>query len=113
MQNAPIFAVYGAPLKELAALEPLATQVSPIIPGSQALEDFDEGSISALVMMAPPGTLERRYALAQALRALKPGGTITVMAAKDRGGARLAKELTGFGCAPQETAKRQRSTIAR
>ena len=106
MSTAPVFAAYGAPLKDLATLDPRAIQLSPLVPGSEALEAFGDDSLSTIVMMAPPGTLERRYALAQALRALTPGGTLTVMAAKDKGGARLAKELASFGCTPQETAKR-------
>lgn len=106
MQNPPLLAVYGAPPRELAAIDAAAIQVSPLNPGAQALDDLGAATLDALVMLAPPGTLERRYALAQALRALKPGGVLTVMAAKDKGGARLGKELVGFGCAPQETAKR-------
>lgn len=49
---------------------------------------------------------ERRYVLAHALRALAPGGPLTAAAPKDKGGARLAKELAGFGCAVQENARR-------
>jgi 16S rRNA (guanine1207-N2)-methyltransferase len=49
--------------------------------------------------------LERRYTLALALRALKPGGRLDVMAAKDRGGSRLRKELEGFGLEVGESAK--------
>jgi len=106
MQNAPLSAVYGAPPKDLADVDPQAIQVSPLTPGATTLDDLTEESLDALVMLAPFGTLERRYALAQTLRTLKPGGTITVMAPKDKGGARLGKELASFGCAPQETAKR-------
>jgi len=106
MQNAPHFAIYGAPPKDLADVDPQAVQVSPLTPGASALDDFPDDSVAALVMLAPPGTLERRYAMAQALRTLKAGAAITVMAPKDKGGARLGKELAAFGCAPQETAKR-------
>lgn len=57
------------------------------------------------MVYAPPGVLERRYTLALALRALKVGGRLDVMAAKDKGGSRLNKELTAFGVEVGETAK--------
>jgi len=56
--------------------------------------------------LAPPGVLERRYVLAQALRVLAPGGELSALAPKDKGGARIAKELAGFGCEVQEEARR-------
>jgi 16S rRNA (guanine1207-N2)-methyltransferase len=59
-----------------------------------------------MVILAPPGTIERRYTLALALKALAPGAHLTVLAPKDKGGARLRKELTGFGCAVSETSRR-------
>ncbi|MDB5460780.1 MAG: rsmC [Caulobacteraceae bacterium] len=102
----PTAAVYGAPPRELAERERAAVQVSPLVPGAAALEDFAPGSLSEVVMLAPPGTVERRYAVALALRALAPGAALTVMAPKDRGGSRLKKELEAFGCAVDETAKR-------
>ncbi len=57
-------------------------------------------------MLAPQGVVERRFAIAHALRALKPGGAFVVLAAKDRGGARLFAELSSFGCEVTETARR-------
>jgi 16S rRNA (guanine1207-N2)-methyltransferase len=89
--------VYGAPPPELAATPAGAAQYSPLIPGSAALEDVAAGSLPAMTMLAPPGVLERRYALALALRALKPRGRLTVMAPKDKGGSRLHQELEAFG----------------
>ena len=59
-----------------------------------------------MVMLAPPGAVERRYALALALRLLPPGAPLTVMAPKTKGGSRLRKELEAFGCAVAETARR-------
>jgi 16S rRNA (guanine1207-N2)-methyltransferase len=56
-------------------------------------------------MVAPPGVVERRYALAQALRALVSEAPFTVMAPKDKGGLRLAKELTAFGCSISQASK--------
>jgi 16S rRNA (guanine1207-N2)-methyltransferase len=82
-----------------------ATQLSPLIPGSTPLEDVAEGSADDIMIYAPPGVLERRYALALALRALKVGGRLDVMAAKDKGGSRLKKELEAFGLEVGETAK--------
>ena len=82
-----------------------ATQTSPLIPGATALETVPEGSADSIMIYAPPGVLERRYTLALALRALKPGGRLDVMAAKDKGGSRLKKELEAFGAEVGESAK--------
>lgn len=82
-----------------------AVQTSPLIPGSAALEDIPEGSADAVTVYAPPGVLERRYVLALALRALKTGGRLDVMAPKGKGGSRLGKELKAFGLEVAETAK--------
>jgi 16S rRNA (guanine1207-N2)-methyltransferase len=99
-------AVYGAPPLELAAVPDSATQVSPLIPGAARLEDAAPESLERIDILAPAGTIERRYVLAHALRALRPGGRLTALAPKDRGGSRLAKELAGFGCAVHEDARR-------
>ena len=82
-----------------------ATQTSPLIPGSTALETVAEGSADEIMIYAPPGVLERRHVLALALRALKPGGRLDVMAPKDKGGSRLKKELEAFGVEVGESAK--------
>lgn len=82
-----------------------ATQTSPLIPGSTPIESVPDGSVDEVMIYAPPGVLERRYVLAQALRALKVGGRLDVMAFKDKGGSRLKKELLGFGVEVGETAK--------
>ena len=82
-----------------------AVQTSPLIPGSTPLEDVAPGSAEAVMVYAPPGVLERRHALAVALRALKVGGRLDVMAPKDKGGSRLRKELEAFGAEVAETAK--------
>ncbi|MEH3146899.1 MAG: class I SAM-dependent methyltransferase [Methylobacterium frigidaeris] len=99
-------AVYGRPPPELAAVPDAAVQLSPLIPGSAALEDLAPGSLSDLAFLAPPGTAERRYVLALALRALAAEAPFTVLAPKEKGGARLARELAGFGCAVEEAARR-------
>jgi 16S rRNA (guanine1207-N2)-methyltransferase len=103
---APASVLYGSPPRELAERPPGAVQVSPLMPGSASLEDIAPGSLDAVVMLAPPGTVERRYATALALRALKVGGVLTTMALKDRGGSRLRKELEAFGCEVEEASKR-------
>jgi 16S rRNA (guanine1207-N2)-methyltransferase len=99
-------AVYGAPPAELASVPAGARQVSPLVPGAEALEEIADGALDAIVIAAPPGALERRYVMAGAIRALRPGGQLTVVAPKDRGGLRLRKELAAFGCEPAETARR-------
>lgn len=82
-----------------------ATQISPLIPGSTALESLEPVSIGEAMIYAPPGVLERRYTLALTLLALKVGGRLDVMAPKDKGGSRLNKELTAFGLDVGETSK--------
>ena len=82
-----------------------AVQTSPLVPGSTPLEDVVEGSADAVMVYAPPGVLERRHVLALALRALKVGGRLDVMAPRDKGGSRLRKELEAFGVEVGETAK--------
>lgn len=99
-------AVYGFPPPALAAAPAEAAQISPLVPGAADLENLGEGALADIVIAAPPGTLERRFVLAHALRALRPGGELTALAAKDKGGGRLRKELEGFGCAVNETARR-------
>jgi 16S rRNA (guanine1207-N2)-methyltransferase len=97
---------YGTPPVQLAAVPERAVQFSPLLPGSSRLEDQEEGALASMVVLAPPGTVERRYVLALALRALAPGAALTALAPKDKGGSRLGKELARFGCAVSETSKR-------
>ncbi len=96
--------LYGRPP---AVFDPpgAATQTSPLIPGATALETVPEGSADSIMIYAPPGVLERRYTLALALKALKTGGRLDVMAPKDKGGSRLKKELEAFGAEVGESAK--------
>ena len=105
MTTTPIHVVYGSPPAALTDVLPAAVQCSPQHPGSVDLADLSDGSVFSAAMLAPPGTLERRYALAQVLRALQPGGKLTVLAPKDAGGSRLVGDLAHFGCAAQSTAK--------
>lgn len=104
MDRAMTTLLYGRPP---AVFDPPgdATQTSPLIPGSTALEDVADGAAQAIMIYAPPGVLERRYTLAQALRVLKVGGRLDVLAPKDKGGSRLKKELEAFGLEIGESAK--------
>lgn len=106
LQTASTAAVYGLPPADIVDWSPAAVQVSPLIPGAEALEDMPTASLSEVTMSAPPGTAERRYAMALALRALAPGGRLTVLAPKDKGGSRLKKELEAFGCSVEDRPKR-------
>jgi 16S rRNA (guanine1207-N2)-methyltransferase len=99
-------AVYGFPPPVLAEVSSSARQVSPLIPGAAAIEDLDLESLDRLVVLAPPGVLERRYVLARSLQALRARGELVALAPKTRGGARLNEELTAFGCVVRESAKR-------
>ncbi len=104
--------VYGAPPAALAPTAPGAMQLSPLVPGSAAFETLADGALVRIAIAAPAGTLERRYTLAQALRTLAPGGRLTALAPKDKGGARIRGELEGFGCSVQETSKQHHRICA-
>jgi 16S rRNA (guanine1207-N2)-methyltransferase len=106
MDTGPYANVYGAPPQDLVGALAGLTQYSPLVPGSKALEDAAPQSLDGLIMLAPPGTLERRYAIALALRALKPDSALLVLAPKDKGGSRLAGDLETLGCHFQESSKR-------
>lgn len=97
--------VYGAPPPHLAPTPDGARQVSPLHPGASDLGAARPGSYASIVMLAPPGTVERRHVIAQSLTALAHGGEFMAIALKDKGGARMGKELEAFGCAVSETAK--------
>jgi len=98
--------LYGAPAPGLVEVPPGALQLSPLIPGSSDIAALPDTSADAAVVLAPPGTLERDFVLAHALRALKPGAPITAFAPKDKGGSRLKKTLQAFGCQVSEEARR-------
>ncbi len=98
--------LYGQPAPDLITPPPGAVQVSPLVPGSTDLVTLADQSVDHAVVLAPPGTQERDYVLAQVLRVLKPGGDLWVLAPKSRGGARLRKALEQFGCQVTEDARR-------
>jgi 16S rRNA (guanine1207-N2)-methyltransferase len=102
----PRAAVYGSIDPALAETPRGALQLSPLQPGSTAIEALEDASLDEIAILAPPGVLERRFVLAHALRALAPGGRLTALAPKDKGGSRLGKELEAFGCEVIETARR-------
>jgi 16S rRNA (guanine1207-N2)-methyltransferase len=108
-------AVYGLPPGDLAPIPEGAVQVSPFVIDAARLEDMAEASLESITVLAPAGTLERRFVLAHALRALAPGGRLTALAPKDRGGSRLVKELAAFGGQPADEPRRHHRicTLAR
>lgn len=98
--------LYGNPIDGLKLDVAEGVQLSPLVPGAEALEALSEGDLGGLVMVAPPGTVERRHAMALGLRALAPGAPFAIVAPKDKGGSRLGDELAAFGCGVDETGKR-------
>jgi 16S rRNA (guanine1207-N2)-methyltransferase len=97
--------VYGAPPPSLANVASDTRQTSPLVPGAALLDEIEPGSATGMTMVVPPGTIERRYALATALQALAPGGWLIALGPKDKGGSRIHKELEAFGCAVAEESK--------
>jgi 16S rRNA (guanine1207-N2)-methyltransferase len=98
--------LYGVPAPGLVDVPAGAVQVSPLVPGSDDLAARPDASVDQAVVLAPGGTLERDYVLAQALRVLKPGAPLLAFAPKDKGGSRLKKALERFGCTVGEDARR-------
>jgi 16S rRNA (guanine1207-N2)-methyltransferase len=98
--------LYGAPAPGLVEVPAGAVQVSPLIPGSQDIAALPDASFDEAIVLAPGGTLERDYVVAQALRVLRPGGSLLAFAPKDKGGSRLKKVLQRFGGNVAEDARR-------
>ena len=98
--------IYGAPAAGLVEVPPGAVQLSPLIPGSADIASLPNGAAESAVILAPPGTLERDFVLAHALRALKPGAPLLAFAPKDKGGSRVKAALEGFGCAVSDEGRR-------
>lgn len=99
-------AIYGNPPPDVIETPKGARQVSPLIPASDDLAAMADGALDQIVLLVPGGAIEARYLLAQALRVLKPGGTLAAAAPKDRGGLRLKKTLQSLGCEVAETSRR-------
>ena len=98
--------LYGTPAPGLIEVPAGAVQLSPLVPGSTDIASVADGAAHGATVLAPPGTLERDYVLAHALRVLKPGAPITAFAPKDKGGSRLKKTLEAFGCKVSEDARK-------
>lgn len=98
--------LYGLPAPGLVDVPAGAVQVSPLVPGADDLATRPDASVDQALVLAPGGTIEREYVLAQALRVLRPGGRLTVFAPKDKGGTRLKKVLEAFGCTVGEDARK-------
>lgn len=99
-------AVYGNPPADVIETPKGARQLSPLIPGSDDLAQLADASLDEVALLVPPGAVEARFVVAQALRVLTPGGTLTAAAPKDRGGLRLKRTLEGFGCEVAEVSRR-------
>ena len=97
--------VYGAPPPSLANVASDTRQTSPLVPGAALLDEIEPGLAAGMTLVVPPGTIERRYALATALQALAPGGWLVALGPKDKGGSRIRKELEAFGCAVAEESR--------
>jgi 16S rRNA (guanine1207-N2)-methyltransferase len=93
MTSSSAIGLYGDAPAELVTVPSEAVQFSPLVLGSASLEAWPEASMERMIVVAPPGTVERRYVLAHALRMLKPSGKLVALAPKDKGGTRLRKEL--------------------
>jgi 16S rRNA (guanine1207-N2)-methyltransferase len=98
--------VYGLPPAELVDVAADAAQFSPLIPGAHDLDTVAHATLNGLAMLAPSAAVERRYTLARALRALRPGAPLVVLAPKNKGGSRIAQDLRELGCAFDESARR-------
>lgn len=101
-----IHLIYGLPPHGIVSLPDGAIQCSPLIPGAQSLLRFAPGSAASAVVLAPPGTIERRRVIALVLKTLADGAPLTVLAPNDKGGTRLAAELEAFGCTAGTASKR-------
>lgn len=102
MSNHPVIGCYGFPPHTLYDASHAVQQCSPLAVGATILEQQPKQHFDAITMLAPTGTIERRYAIALGLRALKSGGLMRVMGHKKKGGTRIKKELEMMGCSVQE-----------
>lgn len=103
----PPVLLYGHPPPELFRSPVGAVQASPLEPGSEDLLAPPRTSFASALVLAPPGALERDWVLAQVLDRLPPGAEIISLGPRDRGGARIAPTLRGFGCEVSDEPKRR------
>ena len=106
MDSADQRGLYGTIPEGLKLETDGAVQLSPLVPGAAAIEDVASGSLAGLMMLAPPQTVERRYAMALGLQGLAVGAPFAIAAPKDKGGSRLGAELDAFGCTFEESGRR-------
>ncbi len=99
-------AVYGLPPDDLVEVPGDAVQVSPLIPGAARLEDLSENSLDSATVLAPPGTLERRYVLAQVLRAVAPAGGWSPWHRRTGAAPGWPRNWLAFGCAATDQPRR-------
>lgn len=97
--------VYGTPPEDLVAVTAGASQFSPRMPGAHRLEAVAVATLNGFALVAPAAAVERLYAMAHALRALRPGAPLVVLAPKNKGGSRIAADLRTLGCVFDETAR--------
>jgi 16S rRNA (guanine1207-N2)-methyltransferase len=98
--------IYGQIPLGLADMPEDGLNVSPLFPSQAKLESLEVGVYTSLFMYAPANTAERGHDIALGLRALAPGSPLAIVAPKDKGGSRLAKELADFGVMVADTPKR-------
>jgi 16S rRNA (guanine1207-N2)-methyltransferase len=103
--------VYGEPARDLTTVPTGAVQCSPLMPDSASVSDYADAGVQSAVVYAPPATLERRYVLACMLNALAIGAPLVALAPKDKGGSRLADDLTRFGCTVQDEPRRHHRVV--
>lgn len=109
--TSPAYGVYGYIPADLVACPLASRQYCPQIPGSADWTSLAPGSSAGLIVHAPASTLERHAVIARAIKALAPGAPLTVLAANDKGGTRLADDLAGFGCSIEANSKRHHRII--
>lgn len=98
---------YGHPPPALLMEPPGAVQASPFEPGGVDLSEPPATPFASALIMAPPGRLERDWVLARTLEILPQGAKIIALAPRDRGGARIAETLRGFGCEVTDEPRRK------
>ena len=85
--------VYGAPLAELAPAPSGARQVSPLVPGSTALESIAAESLEAAIVAAgPPARWSGGACWPWRCGPCGPAARWVALALKERGGSRLGDE---------------------
>lgn len=103
----PPVLLYGHPPPGLFTEPQGAIQVSPLEPSGSDLSEPPGVAFASALILAPPGRLERNWVLARTVEVLPPGAEIIALAPRDRGGARIAETLRGFGCEVTDEPRRK------